>query len=350
MKAVSLNLMTMYADLAQRLALRAERPGSISIKTDKGRKYLYAVQKDGQARVQRYLGPADNPGAKNAAELVRRAEEEAKELRSIVSMLKGARIPAPTIVQGRILEVVANAGLFERGMTLVGTVAYQTYACVVGAHLGATNYATNDIDLSVAEFVAGEGEEDIGDVLKRADPKFEPYWHANDKLPRIFRTPNFQVDVVTRYGRGRKSPVLIEDLGCAAAALSFQEYLVEETIEVAALYGPGVLVRVPTPTQFALHKLIVAQSRGKTELAKKQKDLRQARELMDVLIETDDSSLQDNLDEVRERGRSWKSAITASLKEIGLDARQGRLPLPVESSSRATKPAIKRKPARTGRP
>lgn len=330
MKPIPLNMMTLYADLAQRLALRESRPGSISTKSDGRRKYLYAVHKDGQVRVQRYLGPADSAEAQEAAEAVRRAEAEAKELRNIVSTLKHARIPAPTLVQGRILEVIANAGLFKRGMTLIGTVAYQTYACVVGAYLGVGAYVTNDIDLSVAEFVAGEDEEDIGDVLKRADPSFRPYWHAADKLPRIFRTPSFQVDIITRCGRGRSSPVLVEELGCAAAALTFQEYLVGETLDVAALYGPGVLVRVPTPTRFALHKLLVAQERGKTELSKKQKDLRQAKELIGILIESDEASFQDSLDETRDRGRRWKSAINTSLAEIGLEARQGRLPLPVK--------------------
>ena len=337
--------MTLYADLTQRLALREARPGSISTKTDKGKKYLYAVQKDGQARVQRYLGPADDSAAKDAAELVRRAEIEAKDLRSIVSALRQAKLPAPTIVQGRILEVVANAGLFERGLTLVGTVAYQTYAGVVGAHLGAAAYVTNDIDLSVAEFVAADDEEDIGAILKRADPRFAPHWHASDTLPRIFKTPNFQVDIITRYGRGRKSPVLVEDLGCAAAALVFQEYLVEDTIEVAALYGAGVLVRVPAPTNYAIHKLLIAPERSSTELAKRQKDLRQARELMDVLIENDDASFQDSLDAARGRGKSWKTAINASLKEIGRDARQGRLPLPVKTPP----PRITRPVKRTSR-
>ena len=225
--------------------------------------------------------------------------------------------------------MLANAGLFKRGMTLVGTVAYQTYACIVGYHLGAAAYATNDIDLSVAEFVAHENEEDICSILQRADASFKPYWHSDDKLPRIFKSGNFQVDVLTRYGRGRKSPVLIESLGCAAAALSFQEYVAEDAMDVVALYGTGVLVRVPTPLRYAIHKLIVAQERALRESAKKQKDLRQAKELLDIYLETDEAALQDSLDDARARGRAWKSAINASLKEIGRESRQGRLPLPL---------------------
>ena len=320
--------MTLYADLAQSVDSRSILAGSLATKTVKKRKYLYVTTKDGSARLERYVGPADDPEVNERAEEIRQAAEQAKLQRNTVTILKQARIPAPTLVQGRILEVISNAGLFKRGMTLVGTVAYQTYSCIVGAHLANSTYVTNDIDLSVAEFVAAEQEEDIGSILKRADPSFKPHWYANDQLPRIFKSSNFQVDVLTRYGRGRKSPVLVEKLGCAAAALSFQEFPAEDTIEVVALYGSGILVRVPTPTRYALHKLIVAQQRGPTELSKKQKDLQQAKELLDILIETDENALQDQLDEARDRGRSWKSAVNASLKEIGREARQGKLPLP----------------------
>ena len=329
MRPIPLNLMTLYADLMQNVGSLTAAPGSLAVKTVKKRKYVYVTTKDGGTRVERYLGPADDAKVIAQTEQIRQAAAQAKALRNTVTLLKQSRIPAPTLVQGRILEVIANAGLFNRGMTLVGTVAYQTYACVVGAHLAAAAYATNDIDLSVAEFVAGNQEEDIGETLKRADTSFKPHWHANDKLPRIFKSSDFQVDVLTKFGRGRLSPVEIKSLGCSAAALSFQEYPAEETMDVVALYGSGVLVRVPAPLRYAVHKLIVAQQRNPTSLSKKQKDLRQAKELIDVYLEIDESALQDCLDEARDRGRSWKSAINASLTEIGRETRQGRLPLPV---------------------
>lgn len=327
-RLIPLNLMTLYADLLQEAGNLPDKPGSISTKTVKKRKYLYHTYKDGGARIERYLGSADDPVVQERTRAIRVASERAKARRSTVTLLKSARIAAPTLVQGRILEVLANAGLFERGATLVGTVAYQTYPCILGAHLPASAFATNDIDVSVAEFVASNEEEDIETTLKRADPTFTPVWHANDHLPRMFRSKNFQVEMLTKYGRGRKSPVPIESLGCAAEALSFQEYASEETIEAIALYGTGVLVRVPSPIRFAVHKLLVAQRRNASQLAKMQKDLRQAQELIDVLLQTDEVALQSALDEARDRGRTWKAAINASLKEIGRAARQGQLPLP----------------------
>jgi hypothetical protein len=333
MRPIPLNIATLYADILQNLSMQELRPGSISTKTVDGKKYLYAVEKHGQTRIQRYLGAADDPAAIAASELVRQAEAKAKGLRSTVSALKQARVPAPSIVLGRILEVVAAAGLFDRGMTLVGTAAYQTYAPVLGYYLPASAVMTNDVDLSLAEFVEPETPEDIDKILKRADPTFAPKWKTGDQLPTAFQSSNgFMVDLLTRYGRGRKSPVQVPSLKCAAEALSFQEYLSEETIEAAALYGMGVLVRVPAPQRYATHKLIVAQQRNASQRAKKRKDLQHAKELIDIFLETDEVAIQDCLDAARARGRTWQSAINRSLREIGRDARQGRLPLPIGKS------------------
>lgn len=327
MRAIPLNLMTLYADLEQRLVSQEVRPGSISIRRIDGKKYLYAVERDGQMREQRFLGPADAPEALAEAERIRRAENEAKQTRATVSALKSGRIPSPPLQIGRIFQVLANADLFERGMTLVGTAAYRLYPCLVGHFLSNAAITTNDLDISVASFVGGDDVLDLEKILKRADPSFAAHWSRDDKLPKVFKSKDgFAVEILTRHARGRSSPVLVKDLTCAAEALSYQEYLAEDTVEVAALYGPGVLVRVPSPTRYAIHKLIVAQQRKRLD-PKKQKDLRQASELIDILIEVDDAAFQDELDAARKRGKAWKSPINASLEEIGRDIRQGHLPL-----------------------
>ncbi len=331
MTPIPLNLMTLYADLLQDAAGAVDGgapfAGSIAAKTVKGRRYLYYTYKDGASRVEVYLGPAEDAETQRQAAAIRMQAARARNRRQTVSLLKSARIPGPTIQQGRILEVLANAGLFARGMTLVGTVAYQTYPCIVGAHLASAALATNDIDLSIAEFVASGDQQDLGAILKRADATFEPVWHVEDKAPRMFRSKDFQVAVLTGFGRGRKSPVAVEALGCSAEALSFQEYPAAEAIEAIALYGPGILVRVPSPVRFAIHKLLVAQRRRSNQLAKRRKDLAQANELIGVLLETDEAGLQDALDGARSRGRTWQTAINASLRELGRVAVQGRPPV-----------------------
>ena len=336
MRPIPFNLMTIYADLLQALEMGDDVAASIATKTVKKKRYVYATIRDGSARIERYLGPADNPEVQGEAGRLRHAAQRAKHRRATVAILKAGRLPAPSLILGRVLEVVANAGMFDRGMALVGTAAYQTYAPILGYYLPTATYATNDVDLSLAEFVPRQREEDFHALLRRADKSFEPVWSNEDKLPKAFRAANgFTVELLTSFGRGRKSPVLIESIQAAAVPLSFQEYPAEETIRAAALYGSGVLVRVPTPARFAIHKLIVAQRRKGTEVAKRQKDLRQAKELIDIMLETDDVTLQSQIDAARDRGKGWKSLINASLKELGLQAKQGSPPLPTPPERKA---------------
>ncbi|WP_439544366.1 GSU2403 family nucleotidyltransferase fold protein [Hyphomicrobium sp.] len=293
----------------------------------KGKDYLYVTTKDGATRNQRSLGPANDPGAQAQAEEIRRAAEHAKGLRTTVSVLKKAYIPGPTLPLGRVLETVANAGLFKQGVVLVGTSAYQTYPCLVGAYLPSSALMTNDADLLVSSFVAAGEPQDLEAILKRADPTFKARMSRDDRLPKVFVADNkFQIDVLTTFGRGRKSPVLIDELRCSAEALKFMEYLAEESVEAVALYGTGVLVSVPPPMRYAIHKLLIAQER-RTNPAKRSKDLKQAKDLIDVFLETDSAAFEEALEEAKSRGPKWKKNINASLREVERDVRQGNLAL-----------------------
>jgi hypothetical protein len=325
MRPIPLNFQTLYADLLQSLGTADVAHGSVTVRRIKGQDYLYLTAKDGSQRRQTSLGRADDPAAQAKAEAIQQAAQHAKGLRTTVSVLKKAHIPAPSLPLGRVLEVVANAGLFKQGVMLVGTAAYQTYPCLVGAYLPSSVLMTNDVDLLVSSFVAKDEPQDLEKILQRADPTFRAHMSRDDKLPKMFKAANnFQVDVLTEFGRGRKSPIIVEDLQCSAEALSFMEYLGEESAEAVALYGTGVLIRVPPPTRYAIHKLLIAQER-RSQSPKRTKDLKQAKDLIDVLLETDSMSLEEALQEARERGAKWKRNIDASLRDTKHELRQMRL-------------------------
>ncbi len=318
LKPVQLNALTLYADLMQSIGTRTAAPASISIKTIDGKRHAYAVANDGNTRPQRYLGPADDPAVKEQIATLKAAAESAKRRRSTVSMLKRAGLPAPILILGRLLEVIANAGFFERGMTLVGTAAYQTYSPIMGYHLSSANLMTNDADLSVAEFIPSGSEEDFLSVLRRADPTFDAHWNEGDKLPKAFKASSndFLVELLTKHGRGRTSPVAVKSIGASAAPLAFQEYLAADAIDVIALYGSGVRVRVPSPARYAVHKLMVATRRK--DATKRLKDLAQAKELFEVIGAAEPMALADALDDARSRGKEWGKAIAQSAEKIGL--------------------------------
>lgn len=146
-----------------------------------------------------------------------------------------------------------------------------------------------------------------------------------DTLPKVFRSSdNFQVDILTKFGRGRKSPIPVDDLRCSAEALKFMEYLAHESNEAVALYGTGVLVRVPPPMIYAIHKLLIAQER-RANAPKRNKDLKQDKDLINVFLATDSQDFERALKNARNRGPSWRKNIDASLAAIRKRERQGTL-------------------------
>lgn len=86
-------------------------------------------------------------------------------------------------------------------------------------------------------------------------------------------------------------------------------------IPAVTLYRSGVLVQIPRPERYAVHKLIVAQRRAERASAKAVKDLAQARALMEVLAEDRPGELAQAYENALEKGPKWREAIERSLKQ-----------------------------------
>src|SRR6185437_6065464 len=95
----------------------------------------------------------------------------------------------------------------------------------------------------------------------------------------------------------------------------FLDYLIHEEIPAAVLHDAGVLVNVPSPARYALHKLIVAQRR-RSGVAKIDKDIRQAEALIDALASRRPTDLRETWSEGVGRGPKWRSLLTAGLGMI----------------------------------
>ena len=134
MRMIPLNLLTLYADLAQRVSAVDVPAASITRRMVGGQRRIYATFPGG-VRKQVYLGTAGDPKAEARAIAHIRAADDARANRKTVTTLKRAGVPAPDLYTGRILAALAQGGLFERGVVLVGTAAFQLYPCVVGAYL-----------------------------------------------------------------------------------------------------------------------------------------------------------------------------------------------------------------------
>jgi hypothetical protein len=82
------------------------------------------------------------------------------------------------------------------------------------------------------------------------------------------------------------------------------------------IYQSGVLVNVPDPARFAVHKLILASRRGRDSRDKSLKDRRQAAQLIEVLAADRPDELAEAYQDARERGPAWRKAIDATLRTL----------------------------------
>lgn len=80
--------------------------------------------------------------------------------------------------------------------------------------------------------------------------------------------------------------------------------------------GAGILVRVPTPARFALHKLIVAQERGASLATKAAKDLAQAEAVLSLLLEDRPADVRGAWRALVNRGAGWVKRAKAPRARI----------------------------------
>lgn len=331
-------LHTVYAELLERCTIENlvetfPPAGSFYKRQLKGRGYWYykpSMHDDPQRR-SKYVGP-DSPELQ--AMIARHAEVKAerKERRSMVVALQRAGLPGPDGTTGRVLAALAAAGVFRLRGVVVGSVAYQTYGGLLGQILSARNAATSDLDvaqfLSISMHVDDAIDVPFEEVLKSVDPGFRAIGALNGRHATRYAlgTGKYRVEVLTpNEGPDSDAPVRLPALQSDGQPLRFLDFLIHDEVKAVVLQGDGILVNVPAPERFAIHKLLVSRLRLETaeSQAKAEKDLRQATELIDILIEQRPYELRDLWHEAWERGPKWQQYLNEA---VGLIERRSSLP------------------------
>lgn len=269
--------------------------GAVVEKVLGGQSYLYFQRSFGPFKEQRYLGPATEELRARVADwrLERdRAEPDRERRARLVAMLGAGGALRADGASSRVLHHLAEAGVFRLGGVLVGTHAFQVLGNVLGVRWEAAALRTEDIDIAWdrnLEVVLPVEPTDAAAALRRADPSFHPLPELDSRLPSTsyrVRGRDLRVDFLTpARPSSATAPVPIRRLGVAATPLPFLDFLVAEAIPAVVVAASGVLVRVPTPARFAVHKLWTAGERSVAFQAKAAKDLRQAAQVFSVLVE-----------------------------------------------------------------
>lgn len=301
----------------------ADLPGGFTRKTIKDRVYWYYQYKDASGKpVQIYVGP---DSAQETRELVDRFNDPGagvtdKHLRQLSRSAIELGCPSMAPTHARILRRLSDHGFFRAGGILVGTHAFIAYQNMLGVTWGDATTITVDMDfahpgknLSIA--VPSGLNIDAHGAIESLKMGFLPnnshttYTKADEK--------DLQLDFVTSVGREGDQPVHIDSLNVSLQPLKFMEFSMENVLQTVVITAQGpIVVNVPAPERYALHKLLVALERTTEHRTKTEKDLDQANCLISYFGEMDPGPLVEAHEDLVSRGRGWSSRFAAGTKAL----------------------------------
>ncbi|MCU0579298.1 MAG: GSU2403 family nucleotidyltransferase fold protein [Desulfobacterota bacterium] len=339
MNRLPLETQTLYAEFVEQLtALEAQRaighlPGCFTLKTVKGIDYYYYQHTDpGGAVRQIYIGrkSGDLDRLVQAHRLQR--EYFASDVEPIQRLCAQLRIGGALVTDssvGRVLKALADSGVFHLDGVLLGTQAFIVLGNLLGFQWEKAALRTQDIDLGGrANMSLGlcDVQANIPKALEGLQMGFLPVPSMNPRDPVTsfkVRGHSLRVDLLTPEKRSAQDrPVYIRRFQAAAQPLRFLDYLMEGPVKGAVVDGGGILVNVPQPARFALHKLIISREREVTAHSKVQKDLFQAAQLLAVLLEERPGDLRLAWEAIQKLGPGWVKRVREALSNTSSPHRE----------------------------
>lgn len=318
-------MQTTYAELLDRCRATAfndafPQPGTFVSKTIKEKRYWYFQQSSEEGRAQKYVGP-ETPELLEQISKHKQIQDDERERRALVSTLvRSHGLQRPPKEIGDVIAALAKAGVFRLRGVLVGTVAYQTYAPMLGERFPRSILQTNDIDIAQfknASAAVGEQTPPVLNLLEDVDKTFRAVPHIHERnVTSYVSKGGLRVDFLTpNEGPDTDVPQHLPAFQTDAEPLRFLDFLLHEPEPAVVLHNAGIYVQVPSPQRYAIHKLIISRRRREGD-AKRDKDFHQSAALLEILNVKRPYELKSSWDEAFERGRAWRQALVEGLSQI----------------------------------
>jgi hypothetical protein len=322
-----------YHDLLSSLRdeAAAELRGTPTRRLRGDKAYWYDSYRVGTVVRHAYIGEDNDALRERLAQLdvLKAKREERRSNRTrLIRILRAEgflSIPGGT---GSLLSGLAGAGVFRLGGTVVGTHAFLLYEGELGIRYRFDEAAqTNDIDIASFERLSLALDDVVSERLQNVLSEFS--FEAKPSLERdnIWRWKQTRSETLVEF----LTPSFEEDeglrpfaaLGVHAQSLHYLNYLIAEPITAAVPYRSGVLVQIPRPERFAIHKLIVSDRRNEgSDSVKARKDRLQAQFIISVLAEDRPDDLREAYEEAMERGPRWRMRLEAGIAKSPAVAEQ----------------------------
>ncbi len=303
----------------------ADAPGGFTKKAIGGQVYWYHQVKLADGRQQQtYIG--------KASEEIDRLIEAHQDPASQATKSHLRKLCASAIVLGcrevpakhaMVIDRLIDFGFFRAGGILVGTHCFMAYENMFGIHWGA-GAQTLDLDFAHpgknVSLALPQGPVDTHAAIESLKMGFAP--NNNKTTYRKADEPDFDLDFLTSIGREGESPVFVKELNVTLQPLRFMEFSMVATTQAVLLSRRGPLVvTIPPPERYAVHKLLVYGERPEKQRTKSNKDLAQAASLIAYLTDNDPEALRGAWVDLNSRGPGWRRRAME-----GLDAIRNRYP------------------------
>lgn len=320
-------LSVQYSELLQNCVHPISDGSNLSFKskTIGGKKYLYLYISVGSTRREHYLG-------EETTELLDKIDDEKekwnsntddRELRArLVGMLIGGGMMPLRKDEGKVIALLERNGVFLAGAALVGTMAFRAYSNMLSV-AWPDSAGTQDIDIAAEnhyELALPRKKINLGQlILDSGMGFFEVPALSRGQPSTSFKIRNREliVDVLAPLkGRESARPVHLREFNTYASPLRHLDYLLEDVQPVVLLYEHGIMVNVPTPGRFALHKIVISQKRSAAFAAKATKDRSQAEQVLAALLQDRPMDISLAYKAAKGRGDAFLTSINAGLDMI----------------------------------
>ena len=335
---LSATAQTTYAQLVDALQSAsvsrcvADVPGSFNKKSIRGKDYWYYQSRllDGYIK-QIYLGPhTDRLQVLIEARqsMLSKASQAAKQTAQIAALgSHAAALGCETVIPAhlRIINKLADEGLFRAGGILIGTHAFIAAGNMLGVRWGGSE-RTQDLDFahagkSLSLALPSNAKLDLNDAISALEMGFAPANSLDGVLGGSWvhpADPSFRLDFVTPMDRTGKDLIMIPAFNAQFQALRYMEFSMEG-VQQAAVFsrvGEPCLVTVPDPARMAIHKLIVSGIRTGTFATKANKDIAQAASLIAFYAERSPSQIVAAYEDAMSRGPKWRVALKNGIARL----------------------------------
>lgn len=295
----------------------ADLTGSFNRKEIKGIQYWYWQFRDLEGRTRQvYLGPDEE----RLRELIRlRAEGKSLRHDGLARLANACGALGCIGIAAQHFKVVhrlAEHGFFHAGGVLIGTHAFIAMGNMLGVRWNG-GWKTNDIDFAhagknVSLALPTNAQANVHDAITSLELGLLPANSITTGQGATYlntQRGDMRIDLLTVAGRS-DSVYRHEPLNVNLQPLKFMEFSLEKTTQTVVISGENALVvNIPSPVRYALHKLIVMAEREAQFQTKIAKDAGQVASLVSYAIDRMPFALQEAADDLMGRGKGWRSRV-----------------------------------------